>query len=374
MGSTGSIGTQALEVIKELGEFEVISLSANSNIDLLYNQIVEFSPKIVSVGSIEKKRILQERLKNKKVDIKVGLEGMLEIARDDSDIILTSVVGMVGLIPTLEAIEKGKNIALANKETLVTAGEIVMKRAKEKNVRIIPVDSEHSAIYQCLNGESQNEIEKIILTASGGPFRGKNLDFLKKVSLKDALNHPNWSMGKKITVDSATLINKGLEVIEAKWLFDIDIKRIQPIIHKESIIHSMVEFQDGSIIAQMGAPNMKVPIQYALTEPKRKKSNTEKIDLLEIGRLSFEKPDLETFKGLKLSLQAIKDGGTYPAVLNAANEELVSLFLQEKIKFLEIQEKIEKILNKHKNTFNPKLEDILNADNWAREVIRKEFK
>lgn len=370
LGSTGSIGTQTLDIVRNSDEFKIVSLSAHSNVKLLSEQIREFRPEFVSVGSEEKKRELEEIL-DEKIDIHVGLEGMKEIAKDDSEVLVTSVVGMVGLIPTLEAIDRGKTIALANKETLVTAGEIVMKKAQEKGIKIIPVDSEHSAIYQCLNGERQNRIEKILLTASGGPFRGKSREELEKVTLKDALNHPNWSMGKKITVDSATLMNKGLEVIEAKWLFNVDVDRIEPIVHPQSIIHSMVEFEDGSIIAQLGAPDMRVPIQYALTEPLRKPNNVEKIDLAEIAKLTFEKPDTETFKALKLAIESVREGGTAPAVLNAANEELVALFLNEKIKFLEISDTIERIMNTHESVKHPELEDILEADRWAREAVKK---
>lgn len=375
LGSTGSIGTQTLDVVRNSEDYKIISLSANSNIDLLYEQILEFSPIMVSVGNEDGKKELLEKLESKNIDIEVftGIDGMMEIAKDESEILVTSVVGMVGLIPTLEAIKTGKDIALANKETLVTAGEIVMEEARKNNVRIIPVDSEHSAIYQCLNGERREDLDKILITASGGPFRGKDRAFLENVTVKDALDHPNWSMGKKITIDSATLMNKGLEIIEARWLFDIDVEDIVPIVHPQSIIHSMVQYRDGSIIAHLGAADMRIPIQYAITEPVRENNNIKKIDLVEIGKLTFEEPDMETFKAIKLAIDSIKTGGTMPAVLNAANEVLVSLFLDGKIKFLEIADTIEEIMEIHDVQMNPSLENILEADRWAREEVYSRF-
>ncbi|MDO5707992.1 MAG: 1-deoxy-D-xylulose-5-phosphate reductoisomerase [Andreesenia angusta] len=370
LGSTGSIGRQTLDIVRKSNDLEIISLSAHSNIELLKEQIEEFKPKMVSVGNEELRNRLKEMVDG--VEILSGIEGMKTIAKDDSEILFTSVVGMVGLIPTLEAIKSKKTIALANKETLVTAGEIVMEEAKRNGIKIIPVDSEHSAIYQCLNGERQNEIEKILLTASGGPFRGMKREDLEKVKLEDALKHPNWTMGKKITIDSASLMNKGLEFIEAKWLFDIDIDKIEVLVHPESIVHSMVEFVDGSIIAQLGAPDMRIPIQYAITEPNRRENDIEKIDLTKIGQLNFEKPDINTFKPLYLAIESAKLGGTMPAVLNAANEELVAQFLNEKIRFTDIFDRLEMVLEKHDNIKRPNLQEILAADEWARkEIIKK---
>jgi 1-deoxy-D-xylulose-5-phosphate reductoisomerase len=377
LGSTGSIGTQSLDVIRNTEEFEVVGLSAYGNMEVLFNQIVEFNPKIVSVGTEESKNRLLALLKDREIknlEIYTGHEGLRKIASDESEVLITSVVGMIGLIPTLDAIERGKTIALANKETLVTAGEIVMAKAKERNVKILPVDSEHSAIFQCLNGESKSEVERLILTASGGPFRGKKRKELEKITVKEALNHPNWSMGKKITIDSATLMNKGLEFIEAKWLFDMEIEKIDVLVHPQSIVHSMVEFVDGSIIAHLGVPDMRIPIQYALTYPNRDKNKVEKLDFLKIKSLSFEEPDTDTFKSLKLAKEAIKTGGTMPAVLNAANEALVELFLSEKIGFLDIGDNVERIMNNHTVKYNPNLEDVLEADRWSREFILSKFK
>jgi 1-deoxy-D-xylulose-5-phosphate reductoisomerase len=367
LGSTGSIGTQSLEVVRNIEGFKVIGLTTNSNIELLEKQAIEFMPKIVGVMDEQKASILKDKLKGYNIKVVEGMNGLIEVATESNiDVVITSVVGMVGLIPTLEAIKAGKHIALANKETLVTAGKIVTDEAIKNNVSIIPVDSEHSAIFQCLKSGNNDEISKIILTASGGPFRGKKRHQLESVEIKDALNHPNWSMGKKITIDSATLMNKGLEVIEAKWLFNIDIDKIEVVVHPQSIIHSMVEFQDGSIIAQMGVPDMKVPIQYALTYPERKKNSLDRLDLVKSGKLTFEYPDIDTFKCLRLAIDALKKGGTMPAVLNAANEVAVELFLSEKIKFLEIADAIEKIMGIHNIINEPSLEDVLKADRWAR--------
>ncbi|SHH73528.1 1-deoxy-D-xylulose 5-phosphate reductoisomerase [Caloranaerobacter azorensis DSM 13643] len=374
LGSTGSIGTQTLEVINELDNFKIVGLSANKNIDLLEKQALKYKPKIVAVYDESRARILRERLNIYNIKVVSGMDGLIEVATEkEADIVLTSVVGMIGLLPTLEAIKSGKIIALANKETLVTAGEIVMRKAKENNVDIIPVDSEHSAIFQSLKSGKKEEVAKIILTASGGPFRGKKLKDLEKVSVSDALKHPNWSMGRKISIDSATLMNKGLEVIEAKWLFDVDIENIEVIIHPQSIIHSMVEFIDGSVIAQLGVPDMKVPIQYALTYPKRKYSNIKKLRLTDIKELTFEEPDLNTFPCLKLAFEALKQGGTMPSVLNAANEVAVKLFLDKKIKFLDIPKLIEETMLKHKTIYNPNLDDIIESDKWARESIVSKY-
>ncbi|KGG80838.1 1-deoxy-D-xylulose 5-phosphate reductoisomerase [Caloranaerobacter azorensis H53214] len=374
LGSTGSIGTQTLEVINELDNFKIVGLSANKNIDLLEKQALKYKPKIVAVYDESRARILRERLNIYDIKVVSGMDGLIEVATEkEADIVLTSVVGMIGLLPTLEAIKSGKIIALANKETLVTAGEIVMRKAKENNVDIIPVDSEHSAIFQSLKSGKKEEVAKIILTASGGPFRGKKLKDLEKVSVSDALKHPNWSMGRKISIDSATLMNKGLEVIEAKWLFDVDIENIEVIIHPQSIIHSMVEFIDGSVIAQLGVPDMKVPIQYALTYPKRKYSSIKKLRLTDIKELTFEEPDLNTFPCLKLAFEALKQGGTMPSVLNAANEVAVKLFLDKKIKFLDIPKLIEETMLKHKTIYNPNLDDIIESDKWARESIVSKY-
>lgn len=375
LGSTGSIGTQTLEVIKNLGdEYKVVSLSTNTNIDLLEEQIREFRPKTVAVYDKNSAKVLKERMLGYPVNIEVGLDGLIAVATEESaNIVVTSVVGMIGLLPTLEAIKCKKNVALANKETLVTAGELVMKLAKDNNVTILPVDSEHSAIYQCLQGNNKKEVHKLILTASGGPFRGKKTNQLRDVSLMDALNHPNWSMGKKITIDSATLMNKGLEVIEAKWLFDVDINNIDVVVHPQSIVHSMIEYIDGSVIAQLGVPNMKVPIQYALTYPIRNQNNFERLDLTKTSNLSFEKPDMETFKCLKLAIDSIAIGGTLPTVLNASNEAVVDLFLGQKISFLNIQEIIEEILSIHKVILKPSLNEIIDSDRWAREMVYSKF-
>ncbi len=375
LGSTGSIGTQTLDVIRFSNNYEVVALSANSNIDLLEKQALEFKPKVVAVGDTKRATILKRRLQGENIEVLAGTEGLKTVASIDSaDIVLNSVVGMVGLIPTLEAIRSNKTIALANKETLVTAGEIVTRLANENEVSIIPVDSEHSAIFQCLKSGKDNEVSRIILTASGGPFRGKTADYLKNVTLEEALAHPNWSMGKKISVDSATLMNKGLEVIEAKWLFEIDIEKIDVIVHPQSIVHSMVEYIDGSIISQMGVHDMRIPIQYALSYPNREVTNIEKLDLVKVGNLTFEQPDIITFPSLKLSIDAIKEGGTMPTVLNGANEEAVKLFLDKRIKFVEIPKIIDKVMNCHKTIYNPTLEDVLESDKWARIRVQEVIK
>lgn len=371
LGSTGSIGTQALDVIDKSENYEVVALTANFNIDLLEKQIQKFNPEIVAVGNVERARILRQRLSNKKVEILSGIDGLIAAATIDSaDMVLNSVVGMVGLVPTLEAIKSHKTIALANKETLVAGGEIVTKLAKEKKVQMIPVDSEHSAIFQCLTSGKKEEISKLILTASGGPFRGKNSKDLENVSLEDALAHPNWSMGKKISVDSATLMNKGLEVIEAKWLFDVDIDKIDVLVHPQSIIHSMVEYIDGSVIGQLGIHDMRIPIQYALSYPKREVNSLHKLDLAQIGQLTFEKPDNNTFPSLNLAIQSSRIGGTMPAVLNGANEMAVNMFLQKRIMFKEIPEIIESVMNSHKIVYNPTLDDVLQSDKWSRKQVQ----
>lgn len=370
LGSTGSIGTQSLDVIRNSSDFKVVGLSTNSNIDLIEKQAIEFRPQMVGVMDEEMAQTLKKRLKRYNIKVVEGINGLIEIATESSaETIITSVVGIIGLVPTLEAIKEGKNIALANKETLVTAGELVMAEAMKNNVNVIPIDSEHSAIFQCMKSGKPKEIRRIILTASGGPFRGRQRNDLENVTVKEALNHPNWSMGKKITIDSATLMNKGLEVIEAKWLFDIDIDKIDVIVHPQSVIHSMVEFIDGNIIAQMGIADMRIPIQYALNYPNRIKNSINSLNLIEIGKLSFESPDINTFECLRLAIYALEKGGTMPAVLNAANEVAVDLFLNGKIKFLEIPEVIKKTMYKHNLILTPNLDDILEADKWARQEV-----
>lgn len=369
LGATGSIGTQALEVVENLKNINIVGLSTNTNIDILEKQIRKYNPMYVCVTNIEKANILKENIKDTKTQILTGEEGLIKLATlDNVDTILNSLVGNVGLLPTIYGIRAKKHIALANKETLVSAGELVMKEAKKYNVNIYPIDSEHSAIFQCLQGNKYDEIEKIILTASGGPFRDHTS--LENVTLKEALNHPNWSMGKKITIDSATLMNKGLEVIEAKWLFNIDVDKIEVIIHPQSIIHSMVEYKDSAIMAQLGTPDMKVPIQYALAYPNRIKNDFEKLDLLKYNNLTFKKPDYELFPCLKYAFDAIKIGGTMPCVLNASNEIAVEYFLKEKIKFTDIPKIVYKTMEEHKNKLNYSLEDVLQADKFARDFAK----
>ncbi|MDU4862074.1 MAG: 1-deoxy-D-xylulose-5-phosphate reductoisomerase [Terrisporobacter othiniensis] len=372
LGSTGSIGTQTLDVVrKNKDKFEVVAISANSSVDLLLEQILEFNPKYVAVYNEESANKLKNMIPNN-IDIEVlsSMEGLVKICQlKEVDIVLTAVVGMIGLVPTMAAIKAKKTIALANKETLVTAGEIVMEEAKKNNVDILPVDSEHSAIFQCLNGERKKDVEKIILTASGGPFRGKSKEELINVTKNQALKHPNWDMGRKISIDSSTLMNKGLEVIEAKWLFDVDVEDIDIVVHPQSIIHSMVSFKDSSVMAQLGCPDMRLPIEYALTYPGRSETDFERLDLAKIATLTFEKPDMETFPCLQLAFKVLKLGGTYPTVLNAANEVLVNEFLDDKIGFYDIPYYIERSLEQHNNRSNPTLEDILEVDKETREFL-----
>ncbi|CEN26934.1 1-deoxy-D-xylulose-5-phosphate reductoisomerase [Paraclostridium sordellii] len=374
LGSTGSIGTQTLDVVrKNRDKFEVVAISANSSINLLLEQIKEFKPKYVAVYNENSAKQLKEIIpRDIKIEVLSGMDGLVTISSlDEIDVLLTAIVGMIGLVPTLEAIKKGKTIALANKETLVTAGQLVMEEARKRNVDILPVDSEHSAIFQCLNGENKKEIDSIILTASGGPFRGKTKEELLNVTKNEALKHPNWSMGRKISIDSSTLMNKGLEVIEAKWLFDVDSEKIDVVVHPQSIIHSMVQFVDSSIIAQMGCPDMKLPIQYALTYPSRLLNDFERLDFSKLNGLTFEKPDLETFPCLQLAYESLELGGTYSAVLNAANEVLVNEFLEDKIKFYDIPYYIEKTLEAHDSIKKPTLEEILHIDKWSRDFVKK---
>lgn len=394
LGSTGSIGTQTIQVVRELNSrketdcnphIQIIALAAGSNVDALAKQAVEFDVKILSVKSIDDKARLEKcliKLKpNYKPEIYYGADGLLKVATADVSILVTAIVGMIGLKPTLAAIHKGTNIALANKETLVVAGEIVMNAAKDNNVKILPVDSEHSAIFQALNGLNEKDcdaLKKIILTASGGPFRGRSYESLEKVTLAETLCHPTWNMGSKITVDSATLMNKGLEVIEAMHLFNVSPNDIEVVVHPQSIIHSAVMYKDGSVIAQMGNPDMKVPIQLALTYPYRADSETKQLDLSEIGKLTFEKPDTESFPCLSHAFRAASIGGTLPAVMNGANESVVGLFLENKIKFNDIQYYVYKAMEAHMASLecpfdpHPSLEQIIEADKWAREFIKKE--
>lgn len=368
LGSTGSIGTQTLEVVREIGGINIVALTANRNVELLEKQAREFKPKMVCIMDEKCAVDLKARLKDTDIEVVSSMDGLIAVATyQDADTVVNSVVGNIGLRPTVEAIKAGKDIALANKETLVTSGELVMKLVKEKGVNMYPVDSEHSAIFQSLQGNGMNKIERIWLTASGGPFRGRS--DLSNVTLQEALAHPNWSMGKKITIDSATMMNKGLEVIEAKWLFNVELDRICVVVHPQSIVHSMVEYEDGAVIAQLGVPDMKVPIQYALTYPKRIKNSFPKLNFFEHNDLTFEKPDLKVFRCLALAFEAIKTGGTMPAVLNGANEAAVALFLDGKISFNDIPALIERTMGAYTVKYDYSLEDVLEADNFAREYV-----
>lgn len=374
LGSTGSIGTQTLEVVRENQDIRVAALAAGNNIALLEQQIREFAPKTVAVWTEEKAKELRERVKDLPVKIVSGMDGLLEIsALEETDILVTAIVGMIGIRPTIAAIRAGKDIALANKETLVTAGHIIMPLAKEHHVSILPVDSEHSAIFQSLQGNEKNSIKKILLTASGGPFRGRKREELANIQVEDALKHPNWEMGRKITIDSSTMINKGLEVIEAKWLFDVDFDQIQVVVQPQSVIHSMVEYEDGAVIAQLGTPDMKLPIQYALYYPKRRNLPGDRLDFWKLTELTFEQPDLETFYGLCLAYEAGRAGGTMPTVFNAANERAVSLFLDRKIKYLEIPEIIHYCMDAHKRKEAPTVEEILSAEAETYEQIESRW-
>ena len=370
LGSTGSIGTQTLDVVREHGDLSVVALAAGNNIKLLEKQIREFHPKMVAVWDEKKAAVLRDSVKDCAVTVVCGMEGLLEVATiPDSEILVTAIVGMLGIRPTIAAIKSGKNIALANKETLVTAGHIIMPLAKEYGVSILPVDSEHSAIFQSLNGEHNNKIERILLTASGGPFRGKTRKELKQVTLEDALKHPNWSMGRKITIDSATLVNKGLEVMEAKWLFDVGLEQIVVVVQPQSVIHSMVEYEDGAVIAQLGTPDMRLPIQYALYYPNRRTLSGDRLDFYKLKEITFEKPDTETFRGLALAFDAMKKGGNVPTIFNAANEKAVAKFLNREIRFLEIPEIIESCMNQCSYVKNPSVEEILETEKEVYEWI-----
>ena len=360
LGSTGSIGTQTLDVVRANGDIEVLGISAGRNIKMLEEQAREFHPKLIAVWDENAAKDLAVRLQDIDVKIVSGMDGLLELARmPETDILVTAVVGMIGIRPTMEGIKAGKDIALANKETLVTAGHLIIPMAKEYGVQILPVDSEHSAIFQALHGEKREQVEKLLITASGGPFRGRKRDELKNVTLADTLKHPNWVMGQKITVDSATLVNKGLEVMEAKWLFDVDLDHIQVVVQPKSIIHSMVEFKDGAVMAQLGTPDMRLPIQYALYYPERRYLEGERLDFHKLKEITFEDPDMETFLGLPMAMDAARAGGSMPTVFNAANELAVKKFLQEKIGFLDIYEIIGQSMDRHQVIANPDLDEIL---------------
>lgn len=370
LGSTGSIGTQALEIVRANPDLKVVALAAGNNVKRMEEQIREFKPLIAGMWSEEAASDLRSRIADMPVKVVSGMEGLIEVAiLPEAQVLVTAIVGMIGIRPTIAAIEAGKDIALANKETLVTAGHIIMPLAKKCGVSILPVDSEHSAIFQSLNGEPSNRISKILLTASGGPFRGKTREELSGMRVEDALKHPNWSMGRKITIDSSTLVNKGLEVMEAKWLFGVGLDRIQVVVHPQSIIHSAVEYVDGAIIAQMGTPDMKLPIQYALFYPDRRPMEGKRVDFFELGQITFEKPDMETFEGLRLAYQAAEAGGSMPTVFNAANEKAVELFLGQRIKYPEITELIGEAMHKHKVLANPNVEQILETEKEAWEYI-----
>ena len=372
LGSTGSIGTQTLEIVRKEKDLQVVSLAANSNVELIEAQIREFKPKTAALWEEEAAADLRERVRDLPVRVVSGMDGLLEVSTEaDMDILVTGIVGMIGIRPTIAAIQAGKHIALANKETLVTAGHIIMPLARERKVSILPVDSEHSAIFQALNGENCVRVERILLTASGGPFRGKCREELADMTAEDALKHPNWSMGKKVTIDSASLCNKGLEVMEAKWLFDVDLSQIEVLVHPQSILHSAVQFTDGAIIGQMGVPDMKLPIQYALFYPDRRPMEGDRVDLCKLGSLTFEKPDTETFRGLALAYEAGRRGGSMPTVFNAANEKAVALFLQKKIPFLQIPELIQAAMEAHSCVENPAVEEILEAEAQTHEFIRR---
>ena len=371
LGSTGSIGTQTLEIVRSNpDDFQIVALAAGTNVELMEKQAREFKPSLCVMWTKEAAEDLRLRLADTQIQVLTGMDGMLELAvMPEMEWLVTAIVGMIGLRPTIAAIKAGKKIALANKETLVTAGHIIMPLAAELGTPILPVDSEHSAIYQSMNGEDKKSISKILLTASGGPFRGRKREELLDITVEDALKHPNWAMGRKITIDSATLVNKGLEVIEAKWLFNVEPENIQVVVHPQSIIHSMVEYVDGAVIAQLGLPDMKLPIQYALTYPNRKPMAGKRLDFYELANMTFEKPDTDTFKGLSMAYDAIRIGGSMPTVYNAANEKAVSLFLNREIKFLEIYELIQGAMENHKVTANPTVDEILAAEAEAYEFI-----
>ena len=370
LGSTGSIGTQTLEVVRENGDIEVTALAAGQNIGLLEKQIREFSPRLAAVWDEERAFELRSRIRDLDTQVLSGMDGLIQVSTEEkADILVTAIVGMIGIRPTMEAIRAGKDIALANKETLVTAGHLIMPLARERGVSILPVDSEHSAIFQSLQGGQEKALKKILLTASGGPFRGRTREELKDVQVEDALKHPNWEMGQKITIDSSTMANKGLEVIEAKWLFDVDVDQIQVVVQPQSVVHSMVEYEDGAVIAQLGTPDMKLPIQYALYYPERRYLPGERLDFWSIGKLDFERPDTETFRALDLAYQAGRAGGSLPTVFNAANEMAVAKFLDRQIGYLEITDLIGECMERHVNIPSPSLDEILDTEAGVYEYI-----
>ncbi len=374
LGSTGSVGTQTLEIVRTNGDIEVTALAAGNNIELLEEQIREFKPGLAAVWEAEKAAELKDRVRDLDIRIVQGMDGLLEVAgMPGYEILVTAIVGMIGILPTIEAIKAGKDIALANKETLVTAGHIIMPLAEEKGVSVLPVDSEHSAIFQSLQGGQRKALHKILLTASGGPFRGKKREELEHIEAEDALKHPNWAMGRKITIDSSTMVNKGLEVIEAKWLFGVSVEQIQVIVQPQSIIHSMVEYEDGAVIAQLGTPDMKLPIQYALYYPERRYLPGDRLDFGTLSQLTFEKPDMETFYGLKLAFEAGRKGGSLPTVFNAANEKAVQMFLDRKIKYLQIPEIIAACMEHHKNIGEPTVDEILKTERETYEFIKSRW-
>ena len=374
LGSTGSIGTRTLEVVRANKDIEVTALAAGSNIDLLEKQIREFSPKIAAVWNEEKAKELKDRVRDLDIRVESGMDGLLAVATElGAEIVVTAVVGMIGIRPTIAAMNAGKDIALANKETLVTAGHIIMSLAKEKHVRILPVDSEHSAIFQSLNGETGNKIHKILLTASGGPFRGWTREQMKGVQVEDALKHPNWTMGRKITIDSSTMVNKGLEVMEARWLFGVEMDQVQVVVQPQSVIHSMVEYEDGAVIAQLGTPDMKLPIQYALYYPERRFLAGDRLDFAKLAQITFEAPDFENFHGLSLAYKAGRRGGTLPTVFNAANERAVQKFLDREIGYLTITDMIEAAMEHHTVKENPTVEEILAAEQETYDFIESRW-
>ena len=370
LGSTGSIGTQTLDVVRNNKDLEVVALVAGSNIDLMEQQIKEFHPKMVSIWDEKKAEELKRRINTSDVTVLSGMDGMIACATEkEVEIVVAAVVGMIGILPTVEAIKAGKDIALANKETLVCAGHIIMPLVKEYGVKLLPVDSEHSAIFQSLNGEHGNKISRILLTASGGPFRGKKREELVNIQVEDALKHPNWEMGRKITIDSSTMVNKGLEVMEAKWLFDVDIDTIEVVIQPQSVIHSMVEYEDGAVIAQLGTPDMRLPIQYALYYPERRDLPGERLNFYKLAKLDFMEPDMETFRGLKLAYEVGRKGGSMPTVFNAANEKAVAKFLNKEIGYLDIIEMIEYAIKEHQWMENPSVEDILRIEQEVYQLL-----
>lgn len=375
LGSTGSIGTQTLDVVRKNNDIKVVALSAGNNVELLEQQVREFRPSFVSMANDKALAELRERLSDMTgIEYGIGMDGLIHAATmEQAEIVVTAVVGMMGIVPTIEAINAGKDIALANKETLVTAGHIIMKLAAEKGVRILPVDSEHSAIFQCLNGERQNKIHKILLTASGGPFRGRTIEQMRDIKVEDALKHPNWAMGRKITIDSSTMVNKGLEVMEARWLFGVELDQVQVVVQPQSVIHSMVEFEDGAVMAQLGTPDMRLPIQYALYYPERRFLDTQHLDFWKLNQITFEKPDMVNFRGLALAYDAGRKGGNVPTMFNAANELAVAMFLDRKIKYLDIIDIIEQTMTNIEYIDNPDVKQILDTEAAAYEFIRSRY-